>query len=58
MQELEKRLSELKGEFLKAYEKMGISDKVLKLAELEKEVAEPDIWKNVKVATEKNQELS
>ena len=58
MQELEKRLSELKDEFLKVYEKLKISDKLLKLTELEKEVAEPDIWKNVKVATEKNQELS
>ena len=58
MQELEKRLSELKSEFLKVYGKLKISDKLLKLAGLEKEVAEPDIWKNVKVATEKNQELS
>ena len=58
MQELTKRLSELEEEFLKAYERLSISDKVLKVAELEKQVAEPDIWKDVKLATEKNQELA
>lgn len=58
MQELEKRLEKLEEEFLKVYEKLGISDKVLKLAELEEQVAEPEIWKDVKLATEKNQELS
>lgn len=37
---------------------MGIPDKLLKVAKLEKEVADPDIWKNVQLATEKNQELA
>ena len=58
MQEIEKRLSELKEEFLKVYEKLGISDKVARMAELESEVAEPEIWNDVKLATEKNQELA
>ena len=58
MQELQKQLGVLKEDFLKVYQKLQISDKLLKLAELEKEVAEPDIWKNVEVATAKNQELS
>ena len=58
MQEIEKRLSELKEEFLKVYEKLGISDKVARVAELEGEVAEPEIWNDVKLATEKNQELA
>ena len=43
---------------MKVYEKLSIEDKLLKLAELEKEVAEPDIWKNVEEATAKNQELA
>lgn len=58
MQELQKQLGVLKEDFLKVYQKLQISDKLLKLAELEKEVAEPDIWKNVEAATAKNQELA
>ena len=58
MQELEKRLNSLKGEFLKAYEKIGIAEKAAQIAILEKEVAEPEIWHDVAVATAKNQELA
>ena len=58
MQEIEKRLDELETEFLKVYEKLQISDKLSKIAKLEKEVAEPEIWKDVKLATEKNQALA
>lgn len=58
MQELTKKLAELRGEFLKAYEKLAIDEKLGEVAILEKEVAEPDIWKDVAVATEKNQELA
>ncbi|MBR3256230.1 peptide chain release factor 2 [Candidatus Saccharibacteria bacterium] len=58
MDEAKKRLNTLKESFLKVYQKMGIPDKLLKVAKLEKEVADPDIWKNVQLATEKNQELA
>lgn len=58
MQELEKRLDDFTEEFLKAYEKLGISNKLSRIAELEKEVAEPEIWRNVEEATAKNQELA
>ena len=58
MQEMEKRLGVLEGEFLKSYEKLEIAEKVEQVAELEREVAEPEIWRDVKVATEKNQELA
>ncbi len=58
MQDLEKRLSDLKDEFLKVYEKLKIREKLVQAAELEKEVAEPEIWRDVKKATEKNQELA
>ncbi len=58
MDEAKKRLNTLKESFLKVYQKMGIPDKFLKVAKLEKEVADPDIWKNVQLATEKNQELA
>ena len=58
MQELQKRLASLREEFLKAYEKLDIAGKVDQIAKLEKEVAEPEIWRNVEEATAKNQELS
>ena len=58
MQELSKRLSELETEFERVFERLKIEEKLEQLAELEVEVAEPEIWRDVKVATEKNQELA
>lgn len=58
MQELKKRLEALAEEFLKAYEKLMIGDKAKEVERLEREVAEPEIWRDVKLATEKNQELA
>lgn len=53
-----KRLLELEAEFLKLYEKLEIAEKLKKITELEKQVAEPEIWRNVEEATAKNQELA
>ena len=58
MQELQKRLLNLKEEFLGTYEKLSIDEKLAAVAELEKEVAEPEIWRDVEKATAKNQELA
>lgn len=58
MQELKKRLEKLKEELEAAWERLEIEEKLKKLAGLEKEVAEPEIWRDVKKATEKNQELA
>ena len=58
MQELEKRLAELEVDFLKTYEKLETAEKLKKIVRLEKEVADPDIWKNIEEATAKNQELA
>ena len=58
MQDLEKKLDNLMDEFLKVYEKLKIGEKVEKVAELEAKVAEPEIWNDVKKATEMNQELA
>lgn len=58
MQDLEKRLNSLEGEFLKSYERLEIADKAKEVEELEREVAVPEIWRDVKAATEKNQELA
>ncbi len=55
---LEKRLLALEEEFLKVYEKLAIEEKLSKIAKLEAEVAEPEIWRNVEEATRKNQELA
>ncbi len=43
---------------MQVYEKLAIADKLALKYTLEKEVAEPDIWKDVATATAKNQELS
>ena len=43
---------------MQAYEKLEIDRKLEYLEELEKEVAEPEIWRDVKLATEKNQEVA
>lgn len=53
-----KRLDTLEAEFLKVWGRLDIDVKLKQVAELEREVAEPEIWKDVKLATEKNQELS
>ena len=58
MQEILKRLDKLEVEFLAAWEKLAIDEKLAKIAALEKEVAEPEIWRDVENATRKNQELS
>lgn len=58
MQELEKKLATLQEEFLQVYAKLQIDEKLNKIAELEKQVAEPEIWRNVEEATRKNQELA
>ncbi len=58
MQELNKQLVKLKAEFSDLYTKMKIDERVAAVAKLETEVAEPEIWKDVKKATEKNQELA
>ena len=57
MQDLIKRLTELEGEFSKLYERLEIETKLAEVKRLEQEVAEPEIWKDVKHATETNQKL-
>ena len=53
-----KRLDKLEADFLRLYKKMEIEKKLEKVAELEKQVAEPEIWRNIEDATAKNQELA
>lgn len=57
MQEVVKRLGALEAEFARVYERLLIDEKLSKVAALEAEVAEPEIWRDVKLATEKNQDL-
>ena len=58
MQELQRRLEILKNAFVKLYEKLNIDAKLEQIVGLEKQVAEPEIWRDVKHATELNQELA
>ncbi len=58
MQEINKKLEVLAGEFWKVYEKLKIAEKLELVSKLESEVAEPEIWRDVEVAKEKNQELA
>lgn len=58
MQELQKRLSKLEADFFETYKKLKIEEKLAKITTLEAEVAEPEIWHDVKTATAKNQELA
>lgn len=58
MQELSKRLKQLTEEFTTVYEKLAINEKIDRISELEREVAEPEIWRDVQKATEMNQELA
>ncbi|MBR2641481.1 peptide chain release factor 2 [Candidatus Saccharibacteria bacterium] len=58
MQELQRRLDSLRDTFVKLYEKLEIDEKLKQIADLEKQVAEPEIWRDVKHATELNQELA
>lgn len=58
MQELEKQLATLREDFLKTYQKLRVAEKLKQVKKLEQEVGEPDIWKNVEIATAKNQELA
>ncbi len=58
MQDLMKKLKTLEADFLQVYEKLKIPDKLMEISKLETEVAEPEIWRDVKKATEKNQKLS
>ena len=53
-----KRLTNLEEEFLNVYEKLEIAEKLKALSSLEKQVAEPEIWRDVKKATEMNQEVA
>ncbi len=58
MEELEKRLGTLKTTFDETYKKLDIPAKLEKVQSLEKAVADPEIWRDVKKATEANQTLA
>ena len=51
-------MKQLAEEFTTVYEKLAINEKIDRISELEREVAEPEIWRDVQKATEMNQELA
>lgn len=58
MQDLEKKLLSLETDFKDTYKKLEIEQKSKDLSVLEQQVAEPEIWHDVKKATELNQEVA
>lgn len=58
MEEKLKRLNILNDDLADAWNKLKIDDKIVKLSELEKAVADPELWKDPEVAKNKNVELS
>ena len=58
MEELEKRLKYLSSELSDTWKKLNIDEKLISLASLEKEVANPELWKNPEEAKNKNIELT
>ena len=58
MQDLLKRLEILEADFEQVYGKLEIAKKLEEASKLETEVAEPEIWRDVEVATAKNQKLA
>ena len=58
MNENEKRLENLTANLDDAWQKLKLDEKIEKLDELEKEIGNPDLWKDPEVAKEKNQAFS
>lgn len=58
MEDLEKRLKSLRDNLATAWSRLDLDAKINELSQLEREVAEPEIWKNPTLAKEKNQELA
>ncbi len=55
---MQKDLEKLRSDFSTAWQKMEIDRKISEQTLLEKEVANPDIWKNPETARAKNEELA
>ena len=55
---MDKKLAELEADFTSAWEKLNLSDKLQKIADLEQAVARPDLWKDPDTAKAKNTELA
>ncbi|MBR3134995.1 peptide chain release factor 2 [Candidatus Saccharibacteria bacterium] len=55
---MDKKLAEIEKDFNSSWDKLKIDDKLQKISELEKEVANPDLWKDPENAKNKNTELA
>ena len=58
MNETEKRLEKLTADLTDAWAKLKIDEKLDRLSNLEKEISDPELWKNPENAKNKNQELA
>lgn len=55
---MDKKVAEIEADFNATWRKLGIDGKLQKIQDLEKEVADPELWKNPENARNKNTELS
>ncbi len=55
---LSNRLNQLQSEINKAWQKLQLDDKLKQMSELEKAVAEPELWLNPDNARQKNEQLA
>lgn len=55
---LSNRLNQLQSEINKAWQKLQLDDKLKQMSELEKTVAEPELWLNPDNARQKNEQLA
>lgn len=58
MQPLEKRIHQLQGDISAAYNRLAINEKKAQAAQLEEELASPEIWNNPSLAGEKSKQLA
>ncbi len=58
MNEIKKRLESLKNALFDAWAKLKIDEKIAEVENLEREVANPELWKDPEAAKDKNQKLS
>jgi peptide chain release factor 2 len=58
MNEIKKRLESLKNALFDAWAKLKIDEKITEVENLEREVANPELWKDPEAAKDKNQKLS
>lgn len=58
MQPLKKKIAELASQITVAYSQLNIDEKNIQIAELDRELSQPDIWNNQRDAQEKTKQIA